>query len=151
MVRFNTTFLLFFLLFSVSLLLQFHPTAPDEGGQHVNQNNYPEKPLLSRILMDTISVLRKSQESSWEKFKTVIHDLQMQFSPPNLDFRGGDDGGPRNVKGKMIDAAEKSFGTSKETVEETARSAGKAVGEAIHKTTEKVTHTDSHKESQAEL
>lgn len=68
------------------LILQFQPAALDEGGQNVDQNNYPEKPLLSRILMDTISLLRKSHKSSWEKIKTVIHDMQMQFSPPNLEY-----------------------------------------------------------------
>ncbi|TKY60354.1 hypothetical protein E2542_SST17452 [Spatholobus suberectus] len=75
---------LFFLLFCVLLILQFQRATLDEGGQNVAQN-YPEKPLLSKILMDTISLLRKSHKSSWEKFKIVIHDLQMQFSPPNLE------------------------------------------------------------------
>jgi hypothetical protein len=75
---------LFFLLFSIFIILQFQHVISDEGGQNVAQD-YPEKPLFSKILLDTVSLLRKSHESSWEKIKTVIHDLQMQFSPPSLE------------------------------------------------------------------
>lgn len=75
---------LLFLLFCVLIVLQFQLATLDEGGQNVAQD-HPEKPLFSKILMDTVSLLRKSHKSSWEKFKTVIHDLQMQFSPPNLE------------------------------------------------------------------
>jgi len=76
---------LFFLLFSILTILQFqHVTPADEGGQNVAQDS-PEKPRLYKLLIDTVSLLRKSHESSWEKIKTVIHDLQMQFSPPNLE------------------------------------------------------------------
>lgn len=106
----------------------------------------PEKPRLSKLLTDTVSLLKKSHESSWEKIKTVIHDLQMQFSPPNLDFRGK--GEHEGVK----EAVEKSFDKSKESVEGTAKSAAEFVGETIHKTKEKVKDTtDSDKDSKAEL
>jgi len=75
----------FFLLFSILVILQFqHVTPADEGGQNVAKDS-PEKPRLSKLLIDTVSLLRKSHESSWEKIKNVIHDLQMQFSPPNLE------------------------------------------------------------------
>lgn len=74
----------FFVLFSILTILQFQQVTPNEGGQNVAQD-HPEKPGLSKLLMDTVSLLRKSKESSWEKIKTVIHDLQMQFSPPNLE------------------------------------------------------------------
>ncbi|RZB96879.1 hypothetical protein D0Y65_020535, partial [Glycine soja] len=83
----------------------------------------------------------KSHQSSWEKIKIVIHDLQMQFSPPNLDFRGTGWVGDREydgVKRTFREAVEKNFGKSKETVEESAETAAKVVEEAIHKTTEKV-------------
>ncbi|XP_027364451.1 uncharacterized protein LOC113871559 [Abrus precatorius] len=145
---------LFFLLFFVLIILQFQRATLDEGGQNVAQN-YPDKPLLSKLLMDTLSVLRKSQKSSWDKIKTVIHDLQMQFSPPNLDFRGvGEVGeGSHGVRETLKEAAEKSFDVSKDAVEESAKSAAKAVGGAIHKTAEKMKDTthDSEKESEAEL
>ncbi|KAK7247496.1 hypothetical protein RIF29_42379 [Crotalaria pallida] len=148
--KFSRTTLLF-LLFCFVFVLQFQPATLDVGGQNVAPN-YPEKPLLSKILIDTISLLKKSHQSSWEKVKTVIHDLQMQFSPPNLDFRGGGEGGYDDVKGKMKMAAEKSFDRSKETVEESAKSAAKVIGKAIHKTTDKVKEsTNSNKESKAEL
>ncbi|KAK7358910.1 hypothetical protein VNO77_00851 [Canavalia gladiata] len=142
---------LFFLIFCVLLILQFQRATLDEGGQNVAQN-HPEKPLLSKILMDTLSLLRKSQESSWEKIKTVIHDLQMQFSPPNLEGAGEGGEGSHGVKGTLKDAVGNSFDKGKETVEESAKSAAKVVGGAIHKTTEKVKETtDSDKESEAEL
>ncbi|GAU19709.1 hypothetical protein TSUD_78340 [Trifolium subterraneum] len=98
--------------------------------------------------MDTVSLLRKSHESSWEKIKTVIHDLQMQFSPPSLDFRG-----MGNVdQDGMKEAVGKSFDKSKVSVEGTAKSAAELVGDAIHKTTEKVKDsTETDKESEAEL
>ncbi|CAK8535841.1 unnamed protein product [Lathyrus sativus] len=120
----------FFVLFIILIILQFQQVTPNEGGQNVAQD-YPEKPVLNKFLMDTVSLLRKSQESTWEKIKIVIHDLQMQFSPPNLDFRGVGKGGVK-------EAVEKSFDKSKESVEETAKSAAEFVGEAIHKRTEKV-------------
>nr|KYP34725.1 hypothetical protein KK1_044303 [Cajanus cajan] len=87
--------------------------------------------------MDTISLLRKSHKSSWEKFKIVMHDMQMQFSPPNLDFRGGGyDGAKRTLK----EAVGKSFDKSKEKVEESAETAAKVVEGAFHKVKE---NTDS--------
>ncbi|XP_061343952.1 uncharacterized protein LOC133289930 [Gastrolobium bilobum] len=146
--KFSRTTLLF-LLFCVLIILQFQPATLDEGGQNVAQE-HPEKPLLSKLLMDTVSLLRKSHKSSWEKIKTVIHDLQMQFSPPNLE--GGGEAGHDGAKGTMKEAVGESFHRSKETVEESAKSAAKVVGEAFHKTTEKMKDsTDTEKESEAEL
>ncbi|KAK7318533.1 hypothetical protein RJT34_03236 [Clitoria ternatea] len=125
----------FFLLFCILLTLQFQPATLDEG---VTQND-PEKPVPHGILTDTIALLRKSHKSSWEKIKTVIRDLQMQFSPPNLDFRGKEEElGSGGVKQTLKDAVGKSFDQSKETVEGSAESAAKALGEAIQKTAEKV-------------
>ncbi|XP_045820897.1 uncharacterized protein LOC123913989 [Trifolium pratense] len=138
---------LFFLLFSILLILQFQHVTSDEGGQNVAQD-YPGKPLFSKILMDTVSLLRKSHESSWEKIKTVIHDLQMQFSPPTLDFRGAGNAEHDGMK----EAVGKSFDKSKESVKETAKTAAELVGDAIHKTTEKVKDSsETDKESKAEL
>ncbi|XP_019463568.1 PREDICTED: uncharacterized protein LOC109362312 isoform X2 [Lupinus angustifolius] len=140
---------LLFLLFCIVFILQFHPATLDEGSQNFEQN-HPEKPRFPKILMDTISLLKKSQESSWDKLKTVIHDLQMQFSPPNLE--GGREGGSDGTKGKMKEAVEKSFERSKETVEGSAKLAAKVVGEAFHKTTETMKESaDSDRESKEEL
>jgi len=79
MVNFSLT-ILFFLLFCA--LFQFQPATLDDGAA---QNDDAQKPLLSKVFMETISLLRKSHKSSWDKIKTVINDLQMQFSPPNLE------------------------------------------------------------------
>ncbi|KAK7399465.1 hypothetical protein VNO78_10648 [Psophocarpus tetragonolobus] len=144
--------ILFFLLFCVLFILQFQLATLDEELDPNVAQNHPEKPLLSKIFLDTVSLLRKSHTSSWEKIKTVIHDLQMQFSPPNLDFRGTREVGEES--GVTKEAIEKVFGKSKDTVEESAESAAKVVGEAIHKTTQKVrdeTATDSDHHSKAEL
>ncbi|KAJ1398606.1 hypothetical protein SESBI_30929 [Sesbania bispinosa] len=147
--KFSRTTLSFVLLCAL-VILQFQPATLDEGGQNVAQN-HPEKPLLSKILMDTVSLLRKSHKSSWEKIKTVIHDLQMQFSPPNLEGVG-EAGRGDGIKETMKEAVGKSFDESKESVEESAKSAAKVVGEAIHKKAEKMKQsTDSEKESKAEL
>ncbi|XP_004504014.1 uncharacterized protein [Cicer arietinum] len=132
-----------FLLFCILIIVQFQCAITDEGGQNVAQD-YPEKPLFSKILLDTVSLLRKSHKSSWEKIKTVIHDLQMQYSPPNLDFRGVEKGENEGVK----EAVGKSFDKSKESVEGTARSAAEFVGEAIHNVKDS---TETEKESEAEL
>ncbi|RDX62733.1 hypothetical protein CR513_58900, partial [Mucuna pruriens] len=142
---------LFFLLFCVLFILQFQLATLDVGAENVAQN-YPEKPLLSKIFTDTVSLLRKSQKSSWDKIKTVVHDLQMQFSPPNLEGTGEIKEGSEGVKETLKEAVEKSFDKSKETVEESAESAAKVVEGAIHKTAEKVKgSTDSEHESKAEL
>ncbi|QCD84758.1 hypothetical protein DEO72_LG2g5114 [Vigna unguiculata] len=140
MVNFSITIVLILLFFA---LFQFQPATLDEGGV---QNDAP-KPLFSRVLMDTASLLRKSHKSSWDKIKTVIRDLQMQFSPPNLEAGGGGVGVGEGVKGSLKEAVEKSIDKSKETFEESAKSAGKAVETVVHKET---TH-DSEHESKAEL
>ncbi|KAL2342987.1 hypothetical protein Fmac_004272 [Flemingia macrophylla] len=146
MVKFSKTPFLF-LLFCLPFIFQFQPATLIDDDQ-ANQNVATEKPLLSKLLMDTVSLLRKSHKSSWDKFKSVIHDLQIQFSPPNLDFRGG---GSDGAKGSLKEAVGKSFDKSKEKVEESAETAAKVVEEAFHKTTQKVETTDSEHESKAEL
>ncbi|WVZ23846.1 hypothetical protein V8G54_002390 [Vigna mungo] len=141
MVNFSITILLF-LLFCV--LFQFQPATLDEVGVQ----NDAQKPLFSKVLMDTVSLLRKSHKSSWDKIKTVIKDLQMQFSPPSLEVGVGED-----PKETLKEAVKKSIEKSKETFEESAKSTGKAVETAVRKTTtenKKTTH-DSEQESKAEL
>ncbi|XP_047155026.1 uncharacterized protein LOC124826281 [Vigna umbellata] len=147
MVNFSITILLF-LLFCA--LFQFQPATLDEVGVQSDA----QKPLFSKVLMDTVSLLRKSHKSSWDKIKTVIKDLQMQFSPPSLDFRsGGGRVGVEDPKETLKEAFKKSIDKSKETFEESAKSTGKAVETAVRKTTtehKKTTH-DSENESKAEL
>ncbi|XVE83247.1 hypothetical protein DITRI_Ditri16bG0072300 [Diplodiscus trichospermus] len=105
-----------------------------------------EKPSFFQVVSSTITLLKKSHKSSWEKMKTIIHEFQLQFTPPNLDFRGTG-GTPKagesdGVGEKMKEAVKKSIGTSKGTVEETAKSAA----EAVHKTAEKVKESVSDNE-----
>ncbi|KAI4345170.1 hypothetical protein L6164_012320 [Bauhinia variegata] len=143
---------IFFDLFCILAVLQL-PSTAGEGGQNVAQNQ-PEKPFLSKILLDTVSLLKNSHKNSWEKIKTVVHDLQMQFSPPNLDFRSankaepGHGGGDDGVKEKVTEAAGKSFDKSKEAVEDSAKSAAKVVEEVVQKT---ATHGSEKDESKTEL
>ncbi|XVF15054.1 hypothetical protein REPUB_Repub09cG0116400 [Reevesia pubescens] len=101
-----------------------------------------EKPSFFQVVSSTISVLKKSHKSSWEKIKTIIHDFQLQFTPPNLDFRGTGTAKARGSDGVL----KKSIGTSKVIVEETAKSAAGIAGEAVHKTAEKVKGGGSDKE-----
>ncbi|KAK3211818.1 hypothetical protein Dsin_016524 [Dipteronia sinensis] len=120
-----------------------------DGGQHRAQYN-EEKPPFSKILADTISLLKKSHQSSWEKVKAVLHGMRLQFFPPNLDFRGGEE---VNGGESMKEAAKKSIRMSKTSVEKSAKSAAEMVGEAVENTAEKVKNTVSNKEdySQDEL
>ncbi|KAL9329696.1 hypothetical protein ACSQ67_004699 [Phaseolus vulgaris] len=147
MVHFTIT-ILFFLLFCA--FFQFQPATLDE----VAAQNDAQKPLLSKVFMDTVSLLRKSHKNSWNKIKTAINDLQMHFSPPNLDFRSGGEV-REDMKGTLKAAVQKSLERSKETFEESAETAAKAVETKIHKTAENKMHKntayDSEHESKTEL
>ncbi|KAM5577514.1 hypothetical protein ABKV19_008048 [Rosa sericea] len=140
------TALLLFWFIIVSL--QIPKTIGEEGQQNEEQQTYYTKTLS--VLQDTVSMLQKSHQSAWDKMKTVISDMQMQFMPPSLDFRGQDKKDETEGEGvgdKMKDAAQKSFETSKHTVEESAKSAA----DAVHKTAEKVKEAVASDESAAEL
>ncbi|XVF17127.1 hypothetical protein REPUB_Repub10bG0092600 [Reevesia pubescens] len=104
-----------------------------------------EKPSFFHTISSTLSLLKKSHKSYWEKIRTIIHDFQLQFTPPNLDFRSTGTA-KASLEEKMKEAVKKSFGTSKLTVEETAKSAAEAAGEAIHKTSKKIKGSVSDKE-----
>ncbi|EEF28761.1 conserved hypothetical protein [Ricinus communis] len=126
-----------FLLINVSLQIL---SVVGDGGQHVAQN-MQEKPPLVKMVMDTLTTLKKSHKSSWDKLKAMIHGFQLQFFPPNLDFRGQDqevDG----AGGRMKEAAEKSLEVGKVTAEESAKSAAKVVGEAVHKVKDKISNDE---------
>ncbi|XP_050241088.1 uncharacterized protein LOC126689982 [Quercus robur] len=149
----STRSTILFLFWFIFIALQILPTI-GEGGQHYAQNQ-EEKPSIAKIVTDAISIMKESHESSWNKIKAIIKQVHLQISPPNLDFRGKDEANPEdsNAGGKMKEAAENSFGTSKHTVEESAKSAAKVVGEAMHKKKEKVKEslTSDKDESDAEL
>ncbi|KAL5818523.1 hypothetical protein ACOSQ4_022365 [Xanthoceras sorbifolium] len=135
--RTQTLFLVLFIVFSQQI-----SSAVGDGGQHRAEYN-EEKPPFSKILTDTISVLKNSHKSSWDKVKAIIHGMQLQFFPPNLDFRGGEEA---NGDEKLKEAAKKSIGMSKTTVEESAKSAAEMVTGAVEKTAEKVKNSVSPKE-----
>ncbi|KAF5751834.1 hypothetical protein HS088_TW02G00853 [Tripterygium wilfordii] len=66
--------------------------------------------------------------------KTIVHEKQLQFSPPTLDFRGSEEAKPdieNGAGGRMKEAAEKSFESCKETVEESAKSAVEVVWHTV--------------------
>lgn len=56
----------------------------DHGGQNKAQNK-EEKSTLAQFVIETISTLRESRTSSWEKVESIIHEMQLKFSPPNLE------------------------------------------------------------------
>ncbi|PKI33440.1 hypothetical protein CRG98_046171 [Punica granatum] len=106
---------------------------PDNGAEHLaEEHNKKQEPSLAEIATDTISVIRYPHRVSWHKIKTLLNKVQLRLSPPDLDFRGSSD--KANAVQEMKEAVEKSFGSSKSTVEGSARSAAKAV----QKTAEKV-------------
>uniref|UniRef100_A0A5B7BWT8 Transmembrane protein n=1 Tax=Davidia involucrata TaxID=16924 RepID=A0A5B7BWT8_DAVIN len=148
----TTLFLLWVIILSPGII----STVGDGGQNNVEPNQ--EKPSATEMIRDIYSQLTTSSVSYWDKVKSFINQVQAEFFPPNLDFRSRDEGhstgggGNEGARGKMKDAAEKSFGTSKVAVEESAKSAAKAVGEAVHKTAEKVKQSMSERdESDAEL
>lgn len=56
----------------------------DHGGQNIAQNK-EEESSLAQFVVETISRLRASHKSSWEKVKSIIREMQLRFSPPNLE------------------------------------------------------------------
>jgi superoxide dismutase len=177
----STRSIILFLFWFIIIALQILPTIGD-GGQHYAQNQEEQKPSIAEIVTNGISLLKQSHEFYWNTIKAIYKEVQLQLSPPNLEwvywfhrhpivyfhhtifyfwfsFKGRDEGNPEdgvggnNAVGKMKEAVEKSFGTSKHTVEESAKSAANVVGEAMHKTEEKVKESiiSDKDESDAEL
>ncbi|PON85670.1 hypothetical protein TorRG33x02_185260 [Trema orientale] len=129
----------------MAISIEMYPST----GQRLEIDN---KQSFTKILQNTISLLKSSQKRSWEKIKAVMQEFQFQYFPPNLDFRGSDEanlGG--GTGGKMKQAVGKSFDKSKETVEGTAKSAAEVVGKTMDKTTKKVKKSVFEEESDAEL
>ncbi|KAF5745190.1 hypothetical protein HS088_TW07G00772 [Tripterygium wilfordii] len=128
------------LVFCLIIFPQIHSTSGDGGGPQDDPKTLGNPPL-SKLVADTISILKRSHESYWEKIKTIVHEMQSQFSPPNLDFRGSEEAKAEienGAGGKMKEAAGKSFESCKETVEESAKSAAEVVGHAVHETAQVV-------------
>ncbi|GAV58072.1 LOW QUALITY PROTEIN: hypothetical protein CFOL_v3_01608, partial [Cephalotus follicularis] len=124
-------YLFCYIIFSHQIVLSV-----GDGGQDIAQNT-EGKPSFAEIVTDTIKLLKKSHKSSWDKVKTIIHEMQ-QFFPPNIDFRSAEEAHAGvGAGGKMKAAVEKSFGKSEEALEASAKTAAKAVADAMHKTAEK--------------
>ncbi|MFQ6634648.1 hypothetical protein Gotur_011698 [Gossypium turneri] len=131
-----------------------------ETGQYIDDEE--EKTSFFHVVSSTISSLKKSHLTSWEKIKTLLHGLQLKFTPPNLDFRApgtgttgvsesagedikkgikqtGTTGGSESAGENIKEAAKKSVEAGTETVEKTAKSAA----DAVHHTAEKLKETVS--------
>ncbi|RXH75694.1 hypothetical protein DVH24_039393 [Malus domestica] len=184
--RRTALFLFWFIIVSLQIPKTIGEAQPEvEKNEEADQQTAFGRTMQDTMSMlyDTISVLQKSHQNAWDKVKTIINDMQLQFSPPNLEgskscfdpnkrkkrkkgvcegvfisFRGGDEanakgseGDDQGMGGKVKEAAQKSFETSKHTVEESAKSAGEAVGGTVHKTAEKVKETvaSPHEETPA--
>ncbi|KAG8478658.1 hypothetical protein CXB51_028458 [Gossypium anomalum] len=111
-----------------------------ETGQYIDDEE--EKTSFFHVVSSTISSLKKSHLTSWEKIKTLVHGLQLKFTPPNLDFRApgtGTTGVSESAGENIKEAAKKSVDAGKKTVEKTAKSAA----DAVHHTAEKLKETVS--------
>nr|CAN80535.1 hypothetical protein VITISV_035974 [Vitis vinifera] len=179
---FSTAWFLFFFFFFIIIII-FYPqslcsdnVADGQGGQNNVETNKDEKPSTLVMLTDTLALLSRSQISTWNKAKSFLNQLQLHFSPPNLEkcdrryknvseaydkllisFRSRDIAQSRMGEGdgpggRMKEAAEESTKSAVAAVEESAKSAAKVVEEAVQMTAEKVKETlSSNQESEAEL
>ncbi|KAF9681967.1 hypothetical protein SADUNF_Sadunf05G0058400 [Salix dunnii] len=142
-----------FVLLLIILPSQIPSVAGD--GEHVSREMQEEPPYLARIMTDPIYSLKRSCSNSWDKAKTIIHDLQMQFFPPNLDFRSTDqEESARSENGggeKMKKVVEKCIGTSKRTAEISAETAADVMGAAVRKAAEKVKSSLSNSDDQKSI
>ncbi|XP_022950287.1 uncharacterized protein LOC111453420 [Cucurbita moschata] len=107
-------------------------------------NKAPERPSFGNFIQETVAILKKSHPSPWDKVKCLIHQMQLQFFPPNLDFRSSDEA--KGVVDEVKEAVEKSFGASKDAVSESARSAAKVMEEAVDKVKENLVDKDKDKD-----
>ncbi|XAR73277.1 hypothetical protein NMG60_11007194, partial [Bertholletia excelsa] len=110
-----------------------------DGGQHNCKENTEDKPSAIDMAREFYSQMTGSSLSShWTKLKSILNQVQIQLSPPNLDFtkrKGVEDDSKAE---QMKAAAQKSFETSKTAMNEAAKSAAKVVGETVHETAGKV-------------
>ncbi|EXC19703.1 hypothetical protein L484_008328 [Morus notabilis] len=138
----SKTALFLFWLFIISVQI---PSTVQER-QQIDQTT-EENLSFTKVVGRTISLLKHSHRSSLEKIKTAMHEIQLQYFPPNLDFRGSD----KANQGMMKDAVGKSLKTSQETVKASAESAAEVVGKTVHKTAKKASQDVSREESDAEF
>ncbi|KAJ9170289.1 hypothetical protein P3X46_018409 [Hevea brasiliensis] len=134
----NKWFLFLFIILSLQFLFVI-----GDAGQKI-ANNRQEKPPFAKMVLDTLTTLKKSHQTSWEKIKAIVHRIQLQFFPPNLDFRVADEVESQGG-GKMKEAAGKSFEVSKTTAKESAKSAANVVGEAVQKVKDKLSDEEEKK------
>ncbi|XP_039007978.1 uncharacterized protein LOC120135873 [Hibiscus syriacus] len=106
-----------------------------EGAEQLN-NEY-NKPSFFQLLSTSVDLLKRSHQTFSHKFKSLIHQFQLRFTPPNIDFRSsGIEKGEESesVRENMKEAMKKSNRTSEATLQGAARTAAKSV----HKTADKV-------------
>ncbi|MCE3050579.1 hypothetical protein HAX54_047608 [Datura stramonium] len=110
------------------------------GDENKNvQDKQKDAASPTQVLEEAYSMLVTSSLRSWDVVKSYIHQLQLKYFPPNVDFRSKDDVKANGGAGERImEATKKSFEKSKETVEGSAKSAAEAVEHKVHKTAEKV-------------
>lgn len=48
-------------------------------------NTAPERPSFGNFIQETVAVWKKSHQTSWGKMKSLMHQMQLQFFPPNLE------------------------------------------------------------------
>ncbi|KAG9141594.1 hypothetical protein Leryth_026143 [Lithospermum erythrorhizon] len=135
----NTIFLFWFIILILTRSMFF--VGGDEKG---NGDEVQERSKAEEIFRDAYTALTKSSLSSLDRIKALINELQTKYFPPNLDFRSRDidpSDSKESATEKMITAAGRSFGASKEAVEEFAKTAATAVGDVVQKTKGKGTQS----------
>lgn len=50
-----------------------------------DSNKAPERPSFGNFIQETVAILKKSHPTTWDKIKSLIHQMQLQFFPPNLE------------------------------------------------------------------
>ncbi|KAB5556575.1 hypothetical protein DKX38_007484 [Salix brachista] len=146
--RITISFVLLFIILSSQI-----PSVAGDG-EHVSREMQEQPPYLARIMTDQIYSLKRSCSNSWDKAKTIIHDLQLQFFPPNLDFRSADQESARIENGggeKMKKVVEKCIGTSERTAEISAETAADVMGVAVRRAAEKVKTSLSSSDDQKSI
>ncbi|KAL4361108.1 hypothetical protein GQ457_04G034560 [Hibiscus cannabinus] len=111
------------------------------------------KPFFSRLLSTSADLLKRSHQTFSHNFKSLIHQFQLRFTPPNLDFRssGRQKGEESESVGESVkEAMKKSIRTSEATLQETARTAAKAVHKTADKVKKKKIAVDSQSNNQQE-
>lgn len=45
----------------------------------------PERPSFGNFIHQSVAIFKKSHLSPWDKMKSLLHQMQLQFFPPNLE------------------------------------------------------------------